>query len=1776
MSNVAIISELKQRLPEDSWPWLIPALHQDPLVWEALQHPDFRGLVLSKLSPQPEHWSPANLAVLAVHPDLDLETLRSSHPGELEPELIDRVGSLDPATAIPATLAEAGLLALALSNNPQPFQEWFPQLHHETNPAYRKGRFSTLSCLFGLLKNPASMLRELQPQTVIEILLRQPWPSSRLKEQFLHLLLRQPAERQIALLNALEYQRPMIATELASKLLTSPESPEKSASLDAFQEILSKLSHQYAKAVQQRVAAKTEQRHKTLQDIWLHAQELLVASGLQMAQDSSAQENPEAVLSIWQATNQFWSPQATAELAVDLFEQGHDNQALQLIDVLNQEPADHPAILLAQSHAHARQSNLKQARYLSEQALNTCLGMANGSFELQIQLSNLLCALGQPKLAQEAIQSVMVSQPNDLRILLSASQNAIILGQTQTACQYADLAVMLLPHDLEGHRARCLAYTQAAKNNILPWQEAISAQQALIDLLPAHDVQARLELVRLALQAGQPALAHETCEQILLAEPQNGVALALQGTILDTQNQPEKAQTCFERAVQASPEQGEVWLLLAQSQHKTGQAEAALESLQQGCNAATGDAKLLFTLGQAYRQMQQYSAAREVLKKADELVKEKTYQRDFQLQAQIAVQLAETLWALGHTEQATAIAAQAHSSAPADLELGRTYARLLVASGQTAGVLPLLEWLSIQLPQDMELQLAFARALLATPGNASQAAVILEKLIQREPPEPEALALYAEALAAEQQWLTAIEAYQVALRTRLPQQNDWQRRLALGLAQVALQAQQPETSVAALEPLHARHPKDLAVLQLLACAYAAAGLDEQAVQAAAAAYQLEPGELDNLAWYADFHIQQGDPGQAVQALENAISLDPENIPLHMRLAQVQEKLGRKREARKHYATVCKIETAGLEELVGAAQALLALQAPQDAITGLERARYSCPQDGQLELLVEVLDALAQAYYRTGALPAALEALNQALEIAPARADLFSAKASLHFENGELQAASQSIRAALELAPHEAAYLRQAARLLRHQGLPEQAFQYAVQSYTSAPNHLGSRALAAELALALLKEQRASEYLQIPPGTQIDSSREDTLAFYCLRAEHSLVADEEIAAAEALTSAMKIQAAHPRVLALQALLAARQNGHEHGQKTFLQALEKLGKVGQKPGLPETYLALAQTALVYHNWSTALYLLGEAVALAPQEARCQLAFARGLVLRAEQQRFCDAAKAERHAPGKSALADYACQQFEQALLQAAEQVGSRQDQTDIPLWLARGQATFRPSPEHAALLGARRHTTANLSAILAALRNAGEEEQAADLALEMLASPSQDARLLAECSLSLEQDHKEQALQAAQAALKLSIRQSLPDRPLYYALLADLCEQTGDYVQARQAIEAALAIWDDEPVWHIRLAEGLLSAPSEDLADPRAAIMHLNQVLENDPRNLKLHLQLGKAYLLAKDPTAAIRAFKHAVRHHPQHAQLWFAMAQAHQAAGESDPARACAKQALEVDPDHMDAALLLSELALDADDLEGSLAYSQEILAKQPSNSQALLLQARALERLNRPTEALAAFEHALPGNAKTVPLLLEHANLVHKVRGDTAGLKTLEHLASRHPQEPRILAALADALLAANQPENAILAAQKAINHPVNDLPVEQSSHLRVLLGRLLRQAGQLDQAIHHLHAALETNPDAIEAAIELGRVYQDRREYVQAMQVLQDAIQRAPTDARPLYQAGLALKEAHDYPGAESFLRRAAKLAPQDVNIHRQLAAMVALNLVHNPKAVVAQELHV
>ena len=195
---------------------------------------------------------------------------------------------------------------------------------------------------------------------------------------------------------------------------------------------------------------------------------------------------------------------------------------------------------------------------------------------------------------------------------------------------------------------------------------------------------------------------------------------------------------------------------------------------------------------------------------------------------------------------------------------------------------------------------------------------------------------------------------------------------------------------------------------------------------------------------------------------------------------------------------------------------------------------------------------------------------------------------------------------------------------------------------------------------------------------------------------------------------------------------------------------------------------------------------------------------------------------------------------------------------------------------------------------------------------------------------------------------------------------------------------------------------------------------------------------------------------------------------------------------------------------------------------------------------------------------------------------NASGLDLLEKLAQQHPDEPKVYYALAKSLTAANRKEDAIQSAQtaltltnslEAVREPVDGsasefttreaLSAVEMSEMHALLGSLFMDLGHLDQAVHQFDTSLAYNPENIEAYLALARVYLKQRQFLKTQEVLREAISAAPNDPRVYYQAGIVFKQSHNYKEAESMLQKAASLAPGDIQIKRQLASIMAANLM-------------
>jgi tetratricopeptide (TPR) repeat protein len=652
-----------------------------------------------------------------------------------------------------------------------------------------------------------------------------------------------------------------------------------------------------------------------------------------------------------------------------------------------------------------------------------------------------------------------------------------------------------------------------------------------------------------------------------------------------------------------------------------------------------------------------------------------------------------------------------------------------------------------------------------------------------------------------------------------------------------------------------------------------------------------------------------------------------------------------------------------------------------------------------------------------------------------------------------------------------------------------------------------------------------------------------------------------------------------------------------------------------------LAVGEAALEFGQWDLALYVLRKAGEAVPAEPLPFFKLARALVLRAETQLLCQDLEAVQHAPGISSLAEYARQSFEQTIDTAAlliDQWNSNKiftaperlhdAQIILESWKNRGSDVFSSEKKGELLVEVIPASPDAISSRISAHREyikkiEDQEIYPAKLtaitayAIHAARVHPQNPMVLAQLALTLalSEGTLPDALRAARQCLrnykaecKFAIDSILPipsDQAAgYHALLAILSHQCGEETTANEAIQAALKAWPGEPRWHA-LASDIFMANG----DRAAAIFHLEQALALEPRYVHHYLALGEAYL-AQSPggraqlnitesglARAIQTLEHATSIAPENLTAWLTLAKAYLHADQIDQAASCAEKALYLSPQEPHTQLLVGEVAFARGNIPEAYERIQTAVQLSPDSQrllqepQAVLLRARVLDKMSRTGEALSVLEKAIPATADPLPLLLEEVSILERNQGDAKALELLSALADRFPDEPRVLTLLAFKLEEAGNSDEAARRAQKALQilsaqpEDVTYLEIAEKARLHLLLGRIMRRTGQLDQALHHLNEVIQQVPNDIEGYLDLGGILQERRQHPKALQMYQQATRIAPRDPRPYHQAGMALKESKDYVGAESMLRRAAELAPGDLSIHRQLGAIVALNLVHN-----------
>ncbi len=108
------------------------------------------------------------------------------------------------------------------------------------------------------------------------------------------------------------------------------------------------------------------------------------------------------------------------------------------------------------------------------------------------------------------------------------------------------------------------------------------------------------------------------------------------------------------------------------------------------------------------------------------------------------------------------------------------------------------------------------------------------------------------------------------------------------------------------------------------------------------------------------------------------------------------------------------------------------------------------------------------------------------------------------------------------------------------------------------------------------------------------------------------------------------------------------------------------------------------------------------------------------------------------------------------------------------------------------------------------------------------------------------------------------------------------------------------------------------------------------------------------------------------------------------------------------------------------------------------------------------------------------------------------------------------------------------------------------------------------DKVEYYLGEEINSNPkNCLDSYLDLGNILYQKKEFSQSIKIYQRAMDTYPEDFLPYYRIALIFKEFKDYVAAEKMLTKAVEFAADNIQIRRELAAITALNFVHNSQEV-------
>jgi tetratricopeptide (TPR) repeat protein len=349
-------------------------------------------------------------------------------------------------------------------------------------------------------------------------------------------------------------------------------------------------------------------------------------------------------------------------------------------------------------------------------------------------------------------------------------------------------------------------------------------------------------------------------------------------------------------------------------------------------------------------------------------------------------------------------------------------------------------------------------------------------------------------------------------------------------------------------------------------------------------------------------------------------------------------------------------------------------------------------------------------------------------------------------------------------------------------------------------------------------------------------------------------------------------------------------------------------------------------------------------------------------------------------------------------------------------------------------------------------------------------------------------------------------------------AELYAATGDTKGELAALARAADVWESQ------------------LDNPEAAGEILEKILAREPGSVAALTRLSKIY----------------------------------ERSGDWDKCKKTLEQALKAGPSGRDGADLffrLGEVARVGDsDVDTALLHYQQALKHDPAHAQAIAaLEAIARDRRDNTLLADLLQRRAIATTNVTdrVALYVELAELERKAGRMDAALVAIAKAANDAPDDPRVLAPLADMYFATDRLDEAAPIYDKLAEDAKAARRMKDVARFRQRQGGILQKRGDQAGALAAYEEALRISPGEVGTMTSLGQLYLDAKEWEKARKIYQSLVLQnmdadaGVTKAEVYWALGTIHLQLGQPPKAKQMFQRGLEIEPQNQKLKDALASL-------------------